>query len=174
MKIIIIYDDILCNFSLGYDRAIRCHLNLDAVISPTRDITLTSSAQESVLQKLFLWLSIKEGEVPGEPELGCCVYKYFYKKSTPDNYALLEREIAYQLNKWIPELGLSTVTCEGVKDTEGRIDTISIIILSSDYGKIEINTSPEILEDISVGYITEAPWSDFSIEGNSQLQDINF
>jgi hypothetical protein len=172
MKIIIIYDDFLCNFNLGYDRAIRCHNNLDAIITAQGDITLTRTAQESVLQKLFLWLSIKEGEVPGEPELGCCIYKYFYKKSIPDNFVLLEREIAYQLHKWIPELGVRSVSCEGGKDTEGRMETISIIILSNDYGKIEVNVSPEILEDVSMGYMTDMPWSDFCYEDNSQMQDL--
>jgi hypothetical protein len=173
----IIYDDFLCNFDLGYDRAIRCHNNLDAIITAQGDIILTRSAQESVLQKLFLWLSIKQGEIPGEPELGCCIYKYFYKKSIPDNYALLEREIAYQINKWIPELGLNTVSCEGDRNTEGRMESISIVILSSDYGKIDVNVSPEILEDISIGDIAEIPWSDFpwadfSNVNNSQLQDL--
>lgn len=171
---IVIYQDILCNFDLGYDRAIRCHNNLDAVITAQGDIILTGSAQEAILQKLFLWLSIKKGEVPGEPELGCCVYEYFYKKSIPENYASLEREIAYQLNKWIPELGVKEVTVEEGNNTEGRIDGIQITILSYDYGVIEVNTSPEILEDISIGYITGAPWADFSYKTNSQLQDIVF
>jgi hypothetical protein len=138
---IIVYDDLLYNADMGMDRAITCHGNGDLALSVQGDIQLTGSGIQAILQRIFLWMSIKEGEVPGDPDLGCCVYRYFYKKATPGNFALLQREIQYQLSRFIPELQVQSVVCNSSVNNYGTIDAVNIIILSKDYGKIDLKAT---------------------------------
>ena len=141
-----VYDDFLINFNLGYDGAVRCHGNLSFEMNNVGDIQYTSSAAQAVLQKLFILMSIKPGEVPGEPDLGFCMYKYFFKKSTPSNYALLQRELYDQLTNFIPEMGVESVTCQGSEQTTGTIDGVQINVLTKDFGRIDLSVTKGNLE----------------------------
>lgn len=145
----IIYDDFLCNFDLGFSNAIRCHENLDFALSPQCDLQYTKSAIQAVLQKVFLYMGIKEGEVPGDPELGCCIYRYFYKKAIATNFGLLARELSAQLKKFMPELQVKSVSCEGPVGEYGRIDSVQITIMSETYGQIDLTINKQDLEDLN-------------------------
>jgi hypothetical protein len=143
---------------MGMDRSISCHGNGDYALSVQGDVQLTGSGIQAILQRIFLWMSIKEGEVPGEPDLGCCIYRYFYKKSTPGNFALLQREIQFQLQKFIPELQVQSVVCNSATNDYGTIDAVNITILSKDYGKIDLKATKGDVEALneSLDVIDEA------------------
>lgn len=144
----IIYDDFLYNADMGFDRGVTCRGNGDFQLSPQGDIQYTASAAQAVLQKIFLWMSIAPGEVSGQPDLGCCIKKYFHKKATPSNFALLEREIKYQLDKYIPEIRCQSVSVTGEGNEYGRIDGIRVEILSQDFGKFDLSTSENNIDDL--------------------------
>lgn len=144
------YSDFRTNLDLGFDRAIRCHENFDFLISVQGDLILTLSDTDAIIQKLFLWMAIKEGEVPNEPDLGCCIYKYFYKRPTLNNLLLLAKELEYQLKTLIPELGTKSVSVASTSNDYGKIDSVEITIISQDYGKINLTTNQMDLEDMEV------------------------
>ena len=143
---ILVYDDFLANFNLGWDSAVRCHGNLSFEMTNTGDIQYTSSAFQAVLQKLFLLMAIKPGEVSGMPELGFCLHKYIFRKSTPSNYALLQRELFTQLTTLIPEMGVQSVKVAGSNATTGTIDSIQINIITKDFGKLDLKVTKGDLE----------------------------
>jgi hypothetical protein len=163
----IIYNDFLINFDLGFDKSILCHSNLDFSISQNGDIQLTRSLTESILQKVWIWLSIKEGEVPNDATLGCCIYPFFFKKATPNNFAILERQLEAQLTGWIPELGVKSVSCQGAAGSEGRIENLIINIITKNYGKFDLKIAKGDLEQLNeyVNQLTNV--MDF-IEQNNQ------
>lgn len=163
------YTDFLLNMNLGFDRAIRCHSNLDFAISVNGDIIELESTTDAVIQKIFLWLSIKKGEIPGEPTLGCCIYKYFYKKAIPDVMGQLQGEIYYEMVTWIPELNVKSVTVRS-ESTNGRVDAVGVTIISGDYGTIQLDVNQNEMESMN-NYLM-SPISDFSQAENSQLQDV--
>lgn len=144
-----IFDDFCINFDSGFDRSITCHTNLDFALTEQGDIRLTKSAAEAVLQKIWLWMATKFGEVPGIPDLGCPIHSYFYKKATPGNFALLQREIQYSLQKWVPELQVQSVTCNGGKNDFGQIDTVNLTIISKDYGKFTLKSTKGDIEKLN-------------------------
>lgn len=144
------YSDFRTNLDLGFDRAIRCHENFDFLISVQGDIMETLSDADAIIQKLFLWMAIKEGEVPNEPDLGCCIYKYYYKKPTPNNLLLLEKELEYQLKSLIPELAVQSVSVASLENNYARIDGVQITIISQEYGKLNFTTTQSDLEDMEV------------------------
>jgi hypothetical protein len=169
------YSDFLINMDLGFDRAIRCHSNLDAAISIQGDLILVDSAKLAVLQKLFIWLGIRPGEVPGEPNLGCPIYKYFYRKAIPNTFSLQQREIEYQLKTYIPELDVQAVKTIGLNDNGGRVDGVQISVTSLTYGKFDLTTNQADLETYNE-YLNNvwSPIANFSYPDNSQLQDLVF
>lgn len=155
--------DFKINFDLGWDKAIRCHQNVDFQISHTGDIALTSTDSDYILQKIFLWMSIKYGEIPGEPDLGCCVYKYFYKKATPNTFALLEREVATELRRLIPELGVTSVKAVSATNDSGRIDSVELEIITARHGTIQASVDQDEYTSI-----WDALMLDFQYPQNSQ------
>jgi hypothetical protein len=162
--------DFMLNMDLGFNKAIRCHHDLDFAISHQGDILLTETDAEYILQKIFIWMSIKPGEVPGDPGLGCCIYKYFYKKAIPDTFARMGKEIRYQFEKWMPELRVTAVRAEG-RTESGRVDGVQISIRTARHGEILIDTSQRELEDQNlIGQLT-GPWADFRYRDNSGLAD---
>jgi hypothetical protein len=148
----IIYNDFLINFNTGFDKAIRCRENEDFYITPQGDISLTRSAIEAVLQKVWLWMAVKYGEVPNDPELGCPIYKYFFKKATPNNFALLQREVESSLKNLIPELDVKSVSCKGAASSEGLIEDLHLVILSNTYEKFDLKTSQGDMEKLNEYY----------------------
>jgi hypothetical protein len=112
----------------------------------TGDIQYTSSALQAVLQKLFLLMAIKPGEVSGMPDLGFCMHKYIFRKSTPSNYALLQRELFTQLTTLIPEMGVRSVKVTGSDETTGTIDGVQINIITRDFGKLDLKLTKGDLE----------------------------
>ena len=74
------------------------------------------------------------------------MYKYFFKKSTPSNYALLQRELYDQLTNFIPEMGVESVTCQGSEQTTGTIDGVQINVLTKDFGRIDLSVTKGNLE----------------------------
>jgi hypothetical protein len=164
--------DFLCNFDLGFDRAIRCHSNMDFGITPQGDVLLVNSTAQAVLQKIWIWMAIRPGEIPGEPDLGCCIYKYFYKRVTPNLLATLERDIEHQLKTYIPEIGVKSVSTSAEKSEYGRLDGVRIVIVSKNYGIFDLSTDMRSLEDLNVDNISSCPYADFSNAYNSQLQEV--
>lgn len=162
--------DFMLNMDLGFNKAIRCHNDLDLAISHQGDILLTETEAEYILQKLFIWMSIKPGEVPGEPDLGCCIYKHFYKKAIPNTFALMEREIRYQFEQWMPELGVTSVKVAG-KSESGRVDGVQISIRTARHGEILMETTQRELEDQNLIGVVTGPWADFRYRDNSELAD---
>jgi hypothetical protein len=148
----IIYNDFLINFDLGFDEAFKCRSNMDFEMSAQGDIQMTKSAIQVVLQKLWIWMAIKEGEVPNDPTLGCAIYKYFFKKSTPNNLALMQREVEYQLKTLIPELDVKSVTCVGANSSEGRIEDVHLEIISNTYGTYNLKTTQGDMEQLNEYY----------------------
>lgn len=153
-----IYDDFLFNADLGWDKAITCHRNGDLALSPQRDIMYTSSAPQAILQKVFLWMSTAKGEIPGRPDIGCCIRSYFHRKATPSNFAVMQREIERELNDQIPELGVQSVTVAGLADTYGRIEGITITVLTRNYGKLDMSTTENNMDTMNAALesMTEA------------------
>ena len=137
----IVYDDFLINFDMGFDKAIRCHGNTDFKITVQGDIELTSNAAQAILQRLWLLMITKEGEVPGNPNLGFAIYRYYFKPNTPSVIASLQREIEYQLKHFIPELGVRSVKCESATGSNGRVDGVKITILTQNFGRINLLTT---------------------------------
>jgi hypothetical protein len=150
------YQDFLLNHDLTFDKAIRCHSNFDFSISYQGDTLLTTTNGQAVLQKIFLLMGIKPGEVPGDPELGWCLFKYFYKSATGNTFAQMDRDVKYQFESLIPELGVKYVKCESMGNDYGRVDGVKITIISNDYGKIVLNADRS-LSGVNIGNIpTEA------------------
>lgn len=163
--------DFKLNFNLGWDQAVRCHQNVDFSITRQGDIALTSTDSEYILQKIFLWMSIKYGEVPGAPTLGCCVYKYFYKKATPNTFALLEREVKTELNRLMPELGVTSVRAVAKNSDYGRIDAVELEIITARHGTIQADIDQSDADQSFLEQFT-GPMLDFRVAGNSQLQNV--
>lgn len=154
----IIYDDFLYNADMWWDRAVTCHKNGDFALSPQGDIQYTSSAPQAILQKVFLWMSTAKGEIPGRPDIGCCIRTYFHKKATPSNFSMMQREIERELNDQIPELGVKSVTVKGMAGEAGRIDAVSITVLTRNYGKLDMSTTENNMDTMNAALqsMTEA------------------
>lgn len=128
--------DFQLNGDMSFSKAIRCHDNLDFACSVQGDILLTATNGQAVLNKIYLLMKTKPGEVPNEPQLGWVLHKYFYKPATGNTFAMLEREMKFQFDALIPELGIKSLKCAGMGNDYGRVDGVQITIISNDYGKI--------------------------------------
>ena len=138
---ITVFNDFLINFDMGFDKAVRCHGNTDFHITVQGDIAETSSAEQAILQRLWLLMITKEGEVPKHLDLGFAIHRYYFKPNTPSNIAALQREVEYQLMHFIPELGVSSVKCESMTNDSGRVDGVKIVILTKNFGRINLLTT---------------------------------
>jgi hypothetical protein len=146
---IIVYNDFLYNMDMGFDRSVKCHQNGDFALSVQGDIQLTGSVTQAILQKIWMWMSTKHGEVPGDPDIGCCIYSYYFRKAIPNTFALLQREVEFELKSQIPELMIKSVKCKGSTNSEGRVDGVNLEILSYDYGKIDLRTTKGDMEALN-------------------------
>ena len=133
------YDDILFNYDLGINNAVRCHDNFDAAFSIFGDIVRTRTDTEYVLQKIYFWMSIKYGELLHHPEIGCSLHKFFHKKNTANNRLTLAMTLKYELQNQIPELGVQAVTVYTDEKTDtGHIDKAFIRIDSEYFGTMNL------------------------------------
>lgn len=121
---------------------VRCHGSGDLVFGPNRDWARVSGPA-AILQKFVLYFAIPKGEVINEPDIGCCLHNYIFDKLTDTTLYLLQMEMAAELKKQIPEMGVQRVTAERGSDKETvKLTVMGVntwILLASRSDLLDIN-----------------------------------
>lgn len=119
----------------------RCHGAGDLLFGPNRDWARVSGAAATV-QKFIIYFAIPKGEVIDEPDLGCCLHNYIFAKSTDTTLYLLQMEMATELQKQIPEMGVQRVMAEKYDEETVKLTVMGYntwVLLASRSDLLDIN-----------------------------------
>ena len=142
------YGDIATNMSFGKGSS-KCHGSTDIALTASGDIALTMDAYSNLRQRLMMWISTPTGERLS-PDLGCCIYDFFFEKDIPENLRLFELTMENDLRTTFPTLDLKGVRITGSgDDSVGRVTSIKIILGDED---LEFLVTSNDLQDAAKQY----------------------
>jgi phage baseplate assembly protein W len=117
--------DLLTNFNLEQGSC-KCHSLLDILLSPTGDLALTKTDQQTLRQRFLLYLATPKGERL-DPTVGCCLHDFLHEINSPRVTRKLELYIESDLRTQFPELGIKTVRCSPSTYLDGEME-INVIL----------------------------------------------
>ncbi len=115
---------------------IKCHWEVDLVLTPDGDIALTSTPAEELQQRLLVYWATPKGEML-DPHEGSSIYQYLHKPLTPDTLQEMALDIKNDLQESFPELAVTSV-----KIQRGDRNYIYMIVYCSE-GALKFLCTPD-------------------------------
>lgn len=102
----------------------------------SRDFPKRAEGIDALKARVNALLTTGLGEIPMMPEQGSIVHKYIFETMTPLRRAHLANEVRSQINTYVPQLRVTTVTTE-VKDE--RVYVIVNYVLDGVAGDLTVD-----------------------------------
>ena len=93
----------------------------------------------AIISRVKAILTTGQGEIPMNPNQGSIVHKYVFENMTPLMRAYLADEIRTQINTFVPQMKVITVSSEVV---ENRVFVLVAYILEGVEGELRVDFGP--------------------------------